>query len=75
MSRAGARRYPTTHEQPLRTILRRWRGAGGQAWAELECGHEEPANDLPMATALRCRECNPVRRRQPEQAETSGGGW
>jgi hypothetical protein len=50
-----------THEQPLRTILRRWRDTTG-AWAELECGHQEPCNDLPMASALRCRECNPTRR-------------
>jgi hypothetical protein len=53
---------PRTTEQPLRTVGRRWRDDKGQHWAHLiECGHDEPANDLPMATALRYRECNPVR--------------
>lgn len=45
--------------QPKRTILRRWR-EHGQQWAELECGHTEPNNDLPMAQAIRCHECPPV---------------
>lgn len=49
------------HVQPHRTILRRWRVAG-QQWAELECGHTEPNNDLPMAQAIRCHECPPVPR-------------
>lgn len=45
--------------QPKRTILRRWR-TNGQQWAELECGHTEPNNDLPYATAIRCHDCAPV---------------
>ncbi len=49
-----------TWEQPLRTVLRRWRDTAG-TWALLECQHTEPCSSQPIATALRCRECLPVR--------------
>lgn len=68
------RRYATSHRQPQRTILRRYRTPGGQQWAELECGHTEPCSDLPMATALRCRECLPERVvRAPTTPGQAGG--
>jgi hypothetical protein len=51
----------TTSEQPQRDVMSRYRSPSGQGWALLTCGHEEPADDLPMATRLRCTTCLPVR--------------
>ncbi len=50
-----------TSEQPQRDVMSRFRRSG-QGWALLDCGHEEPGDDLPMATRLRCTTCLPVRR-------------
>lgn len=62
-----------TSEQPVRTILRRYRDTGGIQWADLECGHTEPCTTLPVATALRCRECLPVRITRPTDAPNGDG--
>lgn len=53
---------PKNYEQPLQTILRRYRTRGVD-WAVLECGHEEPVTGLTLATAVRCQQCNPVWKR------------
>ncbi len=50
-----------THEQPRRDVVRRYRVAG-VTWVVLDCGHEEPATGLDLATALRCQDCPPIRR-------------
>jgi hypothetical protein len=55
-------RQPKTWEQPLQSILRRYRRRDVE-WGVLECGHEEPITGLPMATAVRCQQCNPVWKR------------
>jgi hypothetical protein len=59
-----------TSEQPLRTVLRRYRDPLGLL-AELECGHTEPCVARPIATALRCRTCLPVRTAPPAEEPTS----
>jgi hypothetical protein len=51
-----------TWEMPRQTVLRRWR-QGDVTMAELECGHTEPATGFDMYKAIRCPQCNPVKRR------------
>lgn len=54
----------------MQTILSRRRELG-ITWAELECGHVEPATGKDLFNALRCQTCNPVPRGMPP----AGGGW
>ena len=56
-------------EEPERDVMRRWR-EHGHGFAELDCGHVEPGDDLPMATRLRCRQCLPVRVLPPAPQES-----
>lgn len=64
-----------TWEQPRVTILRRYRDSA-TTWAELECGHTEPATGLDLASAMRCQQCNPVMKplelRPPADGRASG---
>lgn len=53
-----------TWVQPMRSVMRRWR-ENTISLVELECGHVEPANSWPVATSLRCQQCNPVPRNTP----------
>lgn len=55
--------------QPLRDVVRRWRENGLQ-WALLDCEHEEPNNDRPIATRIRCHTCPPIPE-QPRPKETT----
>lgn len=64
-----------TWEQPRQSILRRYRD-GDVTWAELECGHEEPVTGLPMATAVRCQQCDPVMKPLDQlPGATRAAGW
>lgn len=72
-ARARRPRPRPTWEQPRQSVMRRWR-ENAVGWAELECGHVTPADDLPMATAMRCRDCNPVRVRPPQASPVHLGG-
>jgi hypothetical protein len=58
------------YEQPLQTVLSRHRLAG-TTWADLECGHVEPATGKDVYGALRCQQCNPVPRGSEPSAWTT----
>lgn len=55
--------------QPHRTVLRRYTPPGDVLTADLECGHTMPCSRWPMATALRCPDCPPVRTYVPPQPQ------
>ena len=66
--KAPTPRRPPTWDQPVRAILRRWR-EGATTWVLFECGHEDTATGLDLASSLRCRWCNPVPRPTFEQEQ------
>lgn len=50
---------PKTWEQPRQPVLSRWR-EGDVTWAELACGHIEPATGKDLWMSVPCQQCDPV---------------